>query len=223
MRSFSSLFGPSPFDPLAGHMQKAAECARTVPEMVEALLAGDAEALAGIHARAQALESECDVIKNDLRAHLPRRLFLPVDRRDLLEVLDYQDSIADSVEDVGDLMVMRPWSVPADLQPALRLLGTAVVDTAEAAAQVMDGLDELLHAAFAGPELTRTEGRIETVLAMERVADEAEDALLRAVFKNEEELGAVSVVLWMRLIERMGDVADFSRKSADRMRLVIAK
>ena len=37
------------------------------------------------------LESEADEIKNDIRGHLPKSIFMPVDRRDLLEILILQD------------------------------------------------------------------------------------------------------------------------------------
>ncbi len=51
MRSFTDLFGPSPFEPLQKHMAKAVQCASQVPIMVDALLASDGPALRDAHAR----------------------------------------------------------------------------------------------------------------------------------------------------------------------------
>ncbi|MCO4770261.1 MAG: TIGR00153 family protein [Deltaproteobacteria bacterium] len=223
MRSLANLFGPSPFRPLQDHMEKAVSCAQEVTGLVGALIAGDTADLAARQERTAALESECDEIKNKLRAHLPRRLFLPVDRRDLLEVLDLQDSIADAAEDVGDLLVMRAWVVPADMRAPLKVLAASVVAAAEGAGRVMDHLDELVETAFVGPELARTEKLIEEVQTLEADADRAEDVLLRLLFQHEDEVGAVGVLMWLRLIETMGDVADFSKKSCNRLRLLIAR
>ena len=90
------LFGQSPFKPLQEHMRVAVQCANEVPGLCEALFAGDREKLVAIRDEIDRLESSADDIKNRLRAHLPRSFFLPVDRGDLLEILDLQASIADS-------------------------------------------------------------------------------------------------------------------------------
>ena len=37
---------------------------------------------------------------------------MPVDRRDLLEILDLQDSIADTAQDIAGMMVARPMTLP---------------------------------------------------------------------------------------------------------------
>jgi predicted phosphate transport protein (TIGR00153 family) len=223
MRSFTDLFGPSPFEPLQKHMAKAVQCASQVPIMVDALLASDGPALRDAHARTSSLESECDAIKNDLRSHLPRRLFLPVDRRDLLELLDMQDTIADSAEDVGDLLVMRPWVVPAAMREPLRAFAASVTEAAAGAGEVMQHLDELVETAFVGPELSRTETLIERVQELEDASDRLEAGLLALLFEHEDEIGAVGVLIWLRLLEVMGDVADYSKKACNRLRLMIAR
>ena len=49
------------------------------------------------------LEHEADEIKHEIRSHLPRRFFMAVERRDMLEILDAQDSIADVAQDIAEL------------------------------------------------------------------------------------------------------------------------
>jgi len=204
-------------------MEQAVICAQEVPGLIEALLAGDAEGLATAQKRTAELESECDRIKNDLRSHLPRRLFLPVDRRDLLEILDLQDTIADSAEDVGDLLVMRTWVVPDAMRELLREFAQSVVVAAEKGGAVMKHLDELVQSAFVGPELLVVERLIAEVEAQEDAADQLEANLQRLLFAHEDEVGAVGVLMWLRLLDTLGDVADYSKKSCNRLRLMIAR
>lgn len=204
-------------------MAKAVSCAEELPGLIDALLDGDAASLAERQRRTAAIESECDDIKNDLRSHLPRRLFLPVDRRDLLEVLDLQDTIADMAEDVGDLLIVRAWTVPEEMKQPLREFSVAVVVAAQSAGKVMNHLDELVETAFVGPELAKVEALIEQVLAEENAADDLEAALQKLLFQHEEEVGAVGVLMWLRLLETMGDVADYSKKACNRLRLMIAR
>jgi len=61
-------------------------------------------------------EAEADRIKNELRLHLPKSLFMPVDRRDLLEVLHLQDTIANTAQDIAGLLVERQMSIPGSGQ-----------------------------------------------------------------------------------------------------------
>ena len=223
MRSLANLFGPNPFLPLQNHMVKAVQCAEELPGLIDALLEGDMPSLAERQQRTAALESECDEIKNDLRSHLPRRLFLPVDRRDLLEVLDLQDTIADMAEDVGDLLIVRAWTVPEQMKQPLREFAVGVMTAAQSAGKVMNHLDELVETAFVGPELAKVEALIEQVLEEEDIADELEAALQKLLFQHEDEVGAVGVLMWLRLLETMGDVADYSKKACNRLRLMIAR
>jgi len=222
MRSLAALFGQSPFGPLQAHMKQAVACSALVPGLFDALLAGDSAALAEAAAAIGAAESAADTIKNDLRDHLPKRIFLPVDRRDILEILDLQDTIADAAEDVADLLQMRSWVVPESMKAPLLSLVSEAVACAVAGGQVMEELDDLVSAAFAGPEQGTIRALIEEVLRLEQSADDVESVLLKLVFTEEEALGPVGVVLWLQLIERLGDIADYSKKACNRLRLLVA-
>ncbi len=84
MRSLASLLGRSPFGPLQEHMDQVVTCAEGVPALFEALIAGDMDALRAQQARVAEMESAAETLKNDLRNHLARKPFMPVDRSDWL-------------------------------------------------------------------------------------------------------------------------------------------
>ena len=222
MKSLAALFGRSPFGPLQEHMEKVCVCAESVPELFEALIAGDADRLSECRNRISALESEADAAKNDLRSHLPMGLFLPVDRRDLLTILDLQDTIADVAEDIGDLLVERTWTVPDDMKEPLTEFIDSAVKATVAAREVMRSLDELVEVGFSGPEADRVLSRIDEVCRLEDESDQLEVALTRTLFQHEDSMSAVSVILWMRIFELIGDLADFPKKVCNRLRLLIA-
>ena len=58
---------------------------------------------------------------------------------------------------------------------------------------------------------------------IEDETDELGVALARALFEHEDEMKPVSVMMWYRLIEWIGDLADYAEKVGDRLRLLIAK
>ena len=122
----AKLIKRSPFKALQEHMRAVLLSVQPVPAMLEALCAGDEDAVRSAKELIFRHEAEADSVKNDLRAHLPKSLFMPVDRRDLLEILQTQDSIADTAQDIAGLLVERPMEVPVPLQRAARRAGAAL-------------------------------------------------------------------------------------------------
>ena len=124
----AALFGRSPFRPLQEHMKIVEECADEVPPLFEALRDRDHAAVIARKDRIFELEGQADDVKNELRLHLPRSLFMPVDRRDLLDLLNAQDSIADTIQDIAGLLVLRGMSVPPFMAEELLPYVRRVVD-----------------------------------------------------------------------------------------------
>jgi predicted phosphate transport protein (TIGR00153 family) len=221
--TFSKLFGQSPFTALQEHMRVVLECAREVQPLIEALVAGDQALVVELKDRIFEREAEADRIKHELRAHLPKSLFMPVDRRDLLEVLLLQDTIANVAQDIAGLLIERKMSIPVFLSDPLIVLTARCVDTVEHAARVIEELDELLAIGFRGREVDRVDEMLKELNQIEDETDELGIALARALFDHEDELKPVSVMMWYQIIEWVGDLADYAEKVGDHLRLLIAK
>lgn len=220
--SILDLFAKSPFKPLQEHMEVVLRCVQQARPLFNSLCEGDAKGLRAAWEQIDRLEGEADRLKNDLRAHLPKRLLLPVDRRDLLEILDLQDSIADRLQDVAGLLVEREMPVPEPMRGRLLELVAAVERTCEHAAEVIRSLDELVEIGFRGREADRVAQKIDRVGSLEGETDRIQADLVRELFRLEDELGAVSVMLWYQMIGWIGNLADGAEKVANRLRLLIA-
>ena len=218
-----SLFGQSPFKPIQAHMRIVIECVAEVPGLFEALVAGDQEGLEKAKDLIFAKEHEADELKNQLRVQLPKSLFMPVDRRDLLEVLSMQDSIADTAQDIAGLLMERNMEVPEEMKETLMKLVDRCVDTCNYSAKIVEELDELVEMGFKGKEAARVEEMVEELNKIEDETDELGMSLAKSLFANEEKLGAVSVIFWYQLIQWIGDLADYAEKTGDRLRLLIAR
>lgn len=221
--TFSKLFGQSPFTALQAHMKVVLKCAREVQPLIEALVAKDQARVAELKERIFELEAEADSLKHELRAHLPKSLFMPVDRRDLLEVLRLQDTIANTAQDIAGLLVERKMSIPNFLKSPLIELTVRCIDTVEHASGVISELDELLAIGFRGREVDRVDGMLKELNIIEDETDELGITLSRALFDHEDELKPVSVMMWYQIIEWIGDLADYAEKVGDHVRLLIAK
>lgn len=221
--TFSRLFGQSPFLPLQTHMRVVMECAREIQPLIEALARGDQDKVVKAKDHIFEREAEADRIKNELRLQLPRSLFMPVDRRDLLEVLHMQDAIANTAQDVAGLLIERQMSIPEFMHDPLIALTSRCIDTCEHSASIIETLDELLAMGFRGREVEKVDAMLAELNSIEDETDELGITLARSLFKHESEMDPVSVMMWYRLIEWIGDLADYAEKVGDRLRLLIAK
>ena len=221
--TFSKLFGQSPFTALQEHMRVVVKCAREVNPLMVALIAGDRAKVEELKNSIFELEAEADRIKHELRAHLPKSLFMPVDRRDLLEVLNLQDTIANVAQDIAGLLIERKMSIPEFLRDPLINLTARCIDTVDHAGKVIGELDELLAIGFRGREVDMVNEMLNELNVIEDETDELGIALESALFDHEKELDPVSVMMWYQIIEWIGDLADYAEKVGDHLRLLIAK
>jgi len=218
----AKLLKRSPFKALQQHMRVVLECVRCIPGLFDALIAGDDAAVKSAKEAIFKWENEADDVKNDLRAHLPKSLFMPVDRRDILAILQEQDSIADTAQDIAGLLMERPMDVPEPLREPVRTLVARCVETCEHAARIIEELDELLETGFRGREVERVEVMLDELGKIEGETDRLGLELTRTLFQQEEQMSPVSVMLWYRMIEWIGDLADHAEKVGNRLRLLIA-
>ena len=91
-----NLFGRSPIRPIQEHMQVANEAAQQLPELFLAAASDDWDRADLAHKDIVAAEKEADKIKRSIRRHLPKSLFLPVPRSDLLSLVAIQDQVANT-------------------------------------------------------------------------------------------------------------------------------
>jgi len=220
---FVRLFGQTPFRPLQEHMRVVVSCADQVPGLFAALCEGDETKIGEIRDEIFALENKADEIKNELRSHLPKTLFMPVDRRDILEILDLQDSIADTAQDIaGALMVRQPKVLESIRDPLMDLTGRCL-EACHQMARIMEQLDELVETGFRGPESEIVLAMIDELNRIETDTDHKAIKLLTELFSHEGEIDPVSLMIWHRLIRWIGDLANYSEKVGNRLRLLIAR
>ena len=223
VRALVGLFAKSPFKPLQAHMEKVIDCVEMVPTLMEAVVEGDGPRIKELRKDITHAEHEADIVKNELRQNLPRTLFMPVSRADLLELLHDQDDIADGAEDAAILADLKILDVPVELRRQVIEFAEICVETARSAQQVVGKLGELLETGFTGPESDEVMKLIDVVGEQEWEADKAAFKLIKALFNWPEKLHEPDLCVWMKLLEALGDIADASEQVANHLRLMLAR
>lgn len=221
--TIANLFARSPIKPLQQHIHVVGRCAAEVVTMFENLIAKDEAAFKASVDKIFALEAEADALKHDLRDHLPKSLFMPVERGDILKILDLQDQIADTAQDVAGLLQVRTFEVPQAFNEPLMALVQRCVDACVLCEKVINELDELLAVGFRGPEIEKVTDMINELNNIESETDQMGTDLTRLLFTMEGEISDVSLILWSRLIRDIGEIADYAEMVGNRLRLLLAR
>lgn len=220
---FVSLFGRSPIGPMQQHITKAHECAANLVPFFEAVMAEDWQRVEAVQQEMVRLEREADKLKKSVRMHLPKSLFLPVPRSDLLELLAVQDKVANRAKDIAGLMLGRQMCIPGPLQPLMMAYVSRCVDASAQALKAMNELDELLETGFGGREATLVQRMVEELEDIEHDTDRQQIEVRRTLFKLEKELPAVDVMFLYRIIDWVGDVADRAERVGNRLEQLLAR
>ncbi|WP_439860568.1 TIGR00153 family protein [Pseudomonas sp. MBLB4136] len=220
---FVSLFGRSPIGPMQQHIAKAHECAANLVPFFEAVMAEDWAKVEQVQQEMSRLEHEADKLKKSVRLHLPKSLFLPVPRSDLLELLSVQDKVANRAKDIAGLVLGREMMIPQALQPIMRSYVQRTVDASAQALKAMNELDELLETGFAGREAVLVETLIEELGVIEQDTDNLQIDVRRQLFKLEKELPPVDVMFLYQIIDWIGDVADRAQRVGNRLEQLLAR
>ncbi len=223
MRSILGLFAKSPFGPLVQHTERVHDAVVLIRSLFDAFTGEDWPKTEEIYRRISKLEHKADVVKNDIRDHLPKSLFLPVDRGDVLKFLKEQDRIADDAEDLGVLLTLRRTPTPDALKESVFALVDAVIRTSEAWYEVARELPTLQEASFTGPEVDRILKRINEISDLEWEADKRQAEVTKRLFEHEAEIGAVSVMMWFNIVRVLGAIANHAENTADLLRLMLAR
>jgi len=216
------MFGRSPIRPLQEHMAKVYACAEALKPFVEAVLQNNWEKAEQQQKLISNYEHQADEIKKDIRTHLPKGLFLPVPRGDLLEILRMQDKIANKAKDIAGLVIGRQMEIPQAIANSYNTFLDRCLDAVTVANQAASELDQLVETGFRGAEVDILERMIETLREIEHVTDEIQIDVRKELFNIEKKLSPIDVIFLYTMINWTGEIADHAEQVGNRLELLLA-
>lgn len=221
LTTIARIFGKSPFHPLQSHMKKVSSCMKKLTEIFNNLKGKSPQELERLVKELSKLEHEADLTKNDIRNHLPRSLFLPIDRSQFLDILSIQDSISDKAEDIGHLLILYPVNELGDLCDHLDQLFKKNMEAFWDTRSIIKELHELLESSFGGIEAEKVKTIVEKTSKIEYQADKMKNELMKEFFKSAENVKIPVFYLYTRLVEEINQISHISEKLANRIRMIL--
>ncbi len=219
----SGIFGSSPVTPMQQHMARVVACVCELVPLFNAVINEDWARVEQYQQKISALEAEADVLKKELRLHLPKGLFMPVSRQDLLEVLSMQDRIANKAKDIAGVILGRRMTLPDIIHEDYIRYVQRCVDACKQAQTAINQLDELVETGFSGHEIDLVIDMINKLDMIEGDTDTLEAEIRHKIFAIEKTLPPVDVMFLYKIIEWTGDVADRAQRVGSRLQLMLAR
>jgi len=213
----------TPFSQLLEHMEKVRECIDILGDGLNRYYKGDYKGFSDLAKKVSEIEHEADIIKGNLRNHLPSSLFMPVDKGKFMWALREQDKILDHAENLVNMLDMRHTKIPKELQSVFIEHAKLVMKTVKAMETAVGNIRDLVQTSFVKREREQTKELVRKVHRYEWESDQKKYEMTKGIYKLEKKLDPMDVYHLLKIADWVDDIADHADNVADWLRAMIAK
>jgi len=213
----------SPIEGLLEHMKKVRECVLLLKEGVMKYFDEDFSSFHEITNKVSEIEHEADLIKGNIRAHLPSSILMPVDKKYFLWLLREEDAILDHAENLAQLLDLRHTKIPEELKNKFKEHMDLVSQTVEEMEKAIIKFKELLDMGFPSRIRDELKQLIHNVHRKEWEADRVRYEIMRDIYKMEDKLSPMDEYHLLKISDWVDDIADHAENVADWLRAMVAK
>jgi uncharacterized protein len=213
----------SPFNQLLDHMCKVEEGISILGDGLIKYYKGDYKGFSELAKKVSTIEHEADLIKSNIRNHLPSSLLMPVDKGRFLWTLREQDAILDHAENLAEMLDMRHTNIPKELQQLFIDHVKQVMETVCTMEKAVQNIRDLVDTGFVKREREQTKEYIHKVHDSEWKADQIRYKVTRGIYKLEKKLDPMDVYHLLKIADWVDEIADHAENVADWLRSMIAK
>ncbi len=213
----------TPFTQLFEHMKVVKKGIDALESGLIKYYQGDYKGFSTISKKISEYEHEGDIIKSNLRNHLPNSLFMPVDKGKFLRTLREQDSILDHADGLVRMLDMRHTKIPKTLQKGFIDHANSTLKTVDAMEKAVGNIMDLIETSFIKRERDQTKQYIYEVQRLEQETDKIKYDVTKAIYKMESKLEPMDTYHLLKILEMVDDIADHAENVTDWLRAMIAK
>jgi len=219
---FFGLIAPhSPMEGLREHYDKILEGVHHIEEALECYIGGGPACgeFVELTERIEQLEEEADKIKRKIRNHLPRSLFMPVDKVLFFNYTRNQDDILDEAQDAMQWLFMRPANVPQEIATSLLDFVPEVIKSVRLLQAALDSTVGLVIGRHYDRNATKETYR--AVRSQHKKVFHKRTALLQMVYNSP--LDFKDVYQFIHFVDRLSNMSHSAEACVDMLRAMIAR
>ncbi len=210
----------SVFEGLKKHSGHVREGAEKMKEAILAYLKEDYDKFNDIAVEVMKIERKADWVKSNIRNHMPKGVFLPVDRMDFLGTLKEQDAVLDSCEDAVIWLSFRKIKIDESVREDILIYLDKTIEIVERLVSIVENIHRLITA-ISRRERKEIKKQLKTLHFEEEETDKMERALLKEVFNSGKDMQYIYHVT--HLIFILGRVANHSESVSNGLRMMMSR
>jgi len=221
--SILGIFAKSPFVNLQKHMDIGKQAAIALQNFLTSAGVSDWSKAQQYRQEIIDLEHAADDIKNQIRTHLPKSLFMSVSREDLLDLVYTMDGIPNTAKDISGIMIGRQMEIPNQIAEQFSAFVKAAIKAAKQASAAIEKVDEVRRGGFSSSDADLLQDLVAELEILEHENDDLEAALRNDFFEIEKDFPAVDVMFLYDIFNRIGSLADISQTAGHILIRLVSK
>ena len=221
--SILGIFAKSPFVSLQKHMNIGKQAAIALQNFLTSAGVSDWRKAKQYRQEIIDLEHAADDIKNQIRTHLPKSLFMSVSREDLLDLVYTMDGIPNTAKDISGIMIGRQMEIPNQIAEQFSAFVKAAIKAAKQASAAIEKVDEVRRGGFSSSDADLLQDLVAELELLEHENDDLEAALRNDFFEIEKDFPAVDVMFLYDIFNRIGSLADISQTAGHILIRLVSK
>ena len=221
--SILGIFAKSPFVSLQKHMDIGKQAAIALENFLTSAGVSDWSKAKQYRQEIIDLEHAADDIKNQIRTHLPKSLFMSVSREDLLDLVYTMDGIPNTAKDISGIMIGRQMEIPNQIAEQFSAFVKAAIKAAKQASAAIEKVDEVRRGGFSSSDADLLQDLVAELELLEHENDDLEAALRNDFFEIEKDFPAVDVMFLYDIFNRIGSLADISQTAGHILIRLVSK
>jgi hypothetical protein len=217
----TGIIRKSPLDGLLAHAEKVEECIHLLKEDLEAYWEEDYARFDELAKKIGEAEHEADLIKSNIRAHLPRNVLLVVEKSHFLTCLREEDAILDYTEDVSIWLGFRKGKIPDEIKEEFFEHLERVIECVEAYERAIKEAKGIIGRTSREEGRKKVKDAIKETHRKEWEADEVERSLTKKIFELDME--PLAKFHLIKVVGLIGEIANHTENAGDWLRVMIAR
>lgn len=215
------LSAKNPMEGLTKHYDKIAECIQIINDSVECYVTNGTtcKEFKELTEQIDIVEAEADKIKRSIRNHLPRSLFMSVDKTLFLNYTSSQDNVLDYAQNALHWLAMRRVEIPVEYQKDIIALISEVNEIATSLGPALKATIALIN----GRSLDRegTKNAFRKVRGLREKVKHLEKQLSHKIYTSDMDFKDIYQLI--HFVDCIDEMAHAAESCADILRAMIAR
>ncbi|WP_027178227.1 DUF47 domain-containing protein [Maridesulfovibrio bastinii] len=210
-----------PMEGLVKHYDKIAECIQIINDSVECYVTNGntCKEFKELTEQIDTVEAQADKIKRSIRNHLPRSLFMTVDKTLFLNYTSSQDNVLDYAQDALHWLAMRRVEIPVEFQKDIIGLVSEINEVATSLGPALKTTISLINGKSIDREGTKNAFR--KVRGQREKVKDLERSLSHKIFTSK--MNFKDIYQLIHFVDCIDEMAHAAESCADILRSMIAR